>query len=183
LQPGRFKSEHPYTVVSNVDGVLTFGIRKVGTFFDQVSKKEIGQTLYVDGPYGVFTKEAQNTEPKVIISGGIGVTPFIDLVNSFGQNTIYINCNRKIEETYGREILKSKSTKYIDIVENYDGVLKDDILQGRITAQIIKDTVGSNLTTLPYFVCGSPMFISIVKKMLIEAGVTPSQVYFEELGF
>lgn len=121
MQAGRFKSEHPFTIVRNHDGVLEFGIRKSGKFWEELLSKNVGGQIFLDGPYGRFTKEAQNNKPKVLISGGIGVTPFIDLVENFGENTIYINCNRKIEEAVERDLLKSKSGEYLDMVGEYAG--------------------------------------------------------------
>ncbi len=183
LQAVRFGSEHPFTIIRNNSGTLSFGIRKVGKFWDEIQKKNIGDVVLVDGPYGVFTKEAQNSNPKVIISAGVGVTPFVDLVEHFGENAIYINCNRSLDEVIERDILKSKSTKYVDVVEKYEGLPQDGVYVGRITPEIIKNTVGENITNLPFFVCGSPIFIKIIKKILSDAGVSAKQVYFEELGF
>ena len=183
LQAARLKSEHPFTVIRNTDGNLVFGIRKVAKFWNEINSKNIGDKIFVDGPYGVFTLEGQNTKPKVIISAGIGVTPFIDLVEKFGENTIYINCNRALEEAVGRDILKSKSSKYIDILDTHKGETDTGIVVGRISPEIIKNTVGENISGLPFFVCGSPNFIKAIKKMLIDAGVKKENVYFEELGF
>lgn len=76
LQTGKFKSEHPFTIIRNEDGVLYFGIRKVGKFWDELLAKKLGETVLVDGPYGVFTREAQNTNPKVVISAGVGFYTF-----------------------------------------------------------------------------------------------------------
>ena len=182
LQAGRFKSEHPFTIVRNHDGVLEFGIRKSGKFWEELLSKNVGGQIFLDGPYGRFTKEAQNNKPKVLISGGIGVTPFIDLVENFGENTIYINCNRKIEEAVERDLLKSKSGEYLDIVGEYAGN-DTSVKVGLISEDILKEKMGDNIKSLPVFICGSPMFISIVKNMLKNLGVSRENIFYEELGF
>jgi predicted ferric reductase len=183
LQAGAFKSEHPFTIIRNVGGVLEFGIRKVGKFWNQIEGLEIGKNINVDGPYGVFTLEAQNTSPKIIISAGIGVTPFVDLIDKYGQNAVYMNCNRKIEEAVERELLKSKSTRYIDIVNEYSGPADPNIKVGMISEKMITDIVGKDHQTTPVFVCGSPRFIKAVKKIFIALGTPKKNVYYEELGF
>jgi predicted ferric reductase len=183
LQTRRFGSEHPFSIIRNQDGTLHFGIRKVAGFWNEITKKEIGQTIFVDGPYGVFTREAQNIESKIIISAGIGVTPFIDLVENFGENTTYINCNRKIEEAVERDLLKSKTEKYFDIVNEYNGTPDDSIIIGQINEQIITNIIGTDHKTLPVFVCGSPGFIKAIKKMFVTLGTPKNNVYYEELGF
>ena len=90
LQSGVMKSEHPFTVIRNTSGVLEFGMRRVGGFWGEIDNKNIGDTVLVDGPYGTFTREAWSTNKKVIISAGIGVTPFVDLVDRWGEGAIYI---------------------------------------------------------------------------------------------
>lgn len=183
VQTGKFKSEHPFTIIRNVDGELSFGIRKVGKFWNELLSKKLGETIYVDGPYGVFTREAQNKQPKVIISAGVGFTPFIDLIEKFGDNAIYLNCNRKADEVVEGEILKQKCAKYVDILEDAQGKTAESVVEGRISKEIIMSTVGGSYKELPYFVCGSPKFIKFIKQTLVDLGVPSKQIYFEELGF
>lgn len=185
IQSGPWKSEHPFTVMENVQdrGEIVLGIRKLGGLWDELMAKKVGDSILLDGPYGVFTKEAQNTDPKVIISGGIGVTPFIDLVKNYGSNAIYINCNRTLEDVVRRDVIKSQVFTYVDIVDSYSGEKNDAIKVGRISKEIIKDIVGEKVLSMPYFICGSPMFITIVRGILMELGVKKEKIYFEELGF
>jgi predicted ferric reductase len=183
LQTGKFKSEHPFTIIRNLDGELSFGIRKVGKFWDELLSKKLGESIYVDGPYGVFTREVQNTQPKVIISAGVGFTPFVDLVEKFGDNAIYFNCNRKADEVVEGEMLKSRCAKYVDILEDAQGKASESVVQGRISKEIITNTIGVNYKEFPYFVCGSPNFIKFIKQTLVDLGVPSKHIYFEELGF
>lgn len=183
LQTDKFKSEHPFTIIRNENGELYFGIRKVGKFWNELLSKKLGETIYVDGPYGVFTREAQNTQPKVIISAGVGFTPFIDLVEKFGDNAIYFNCNRKADEVVEGEMLRSRCAKYVDILEDAQGKTSESVVQGRVSKEIITSTIGANYKELPYFVCGSPNFIKFIKQTLLDLGVPAKKIYFEELGF
>ena len=184
LQFGRFLSEHPFTIMeqNNKTGELTFGIRKVGKTFDRLIALNIGDEIFIDGPYGVFTKEAWNNDEKVVISGGIGVTPFVDLVRNYGSSISYINCNRNIDEAVRRDIL-IKSKKYLDVLDSYDGEKSMYVRTGRISKELIQEIAGENFLNIKYFVCGSPMFIFIVRDMITSLGVKKDSVYFEELGF
>jgi predicted ferric reductase len=183
LQTKRFGSEHPFSIVKNEDGVLTFGMRRVGKFFVEISSKELGETIYVDGPYGVFTREGHNEDRKVIISGGIGVTPFVEFAKVYGKNSVYINCNRNIPEALWREEIQASTQKYIDIVDSYDGQENSSIIVGRIHKDTLRQILGDMAQTSMYFVCGSPMFIQVVREMLSEMGVSKKNIYFEKLGF
>jgi predicted ferric reductase len=183
LQAKSFGSEHPFTIIRNEDGVLSFGIRRVGGFWNEILQKSLGEVVNVDGPYGVFTKEAQNTNPKVIISAGIGVTPFIDLVEDFGENTIYFNCNRSATQIIEREVLKNNSSTYIDILDDATGAAPGEVLSGKITKEVLQNKLEDRVAHLPYFVCGSPGFIKYIQSVLTELGVPKQKIYYEELGF
>ncbi len=183
LQTKAFTSEHPFSIIRNEEGTLTFGIRRVAKFWDKLSALSIGDTINGDGPYGNFTAQAQNTEAKIIISAGIGVTPFIDLADKFGANTTYINCNRKIDEAVERELIKSRVSRYVDIVDSYDGAPEESIIVGRISEEMITKILGQEHHDVPVFVCGSPGFIGAIKKMFANLGTPPEMVYYEELGF
>ncbi len=183
LQAKRFGSEHPFTIIRNIDGTLNFGIRKVAGFWNEINSKAVGDRVFVDGPYGVFTREAQNLQPKVLISAGIGVTPFINLVENFGQNSVYINCNRKIEEAVERDFIKSKVTKYIDVVNEYAEAPDKSIKVGVLSEQLLSEILKDKKPDTPVFVCGSPGFIGAVKKMANALGTPKGKIYYEELGF
>lgn len=187
LQTDNFKSEHPFSVIKNevtegVSSKISFAIRKVGKFWEEMINKNIGDIILVDGAYGVFTKEAQNTNPKVIISAGVGATPFIDLVGQYGENSIFINCNRKIEEAIGRDLIKSKVSKYLDIVNEYTGS-ESDVKVGLISADIIINTVGENYKNINYFICGSPAFMKFLRGELTKIGVNKNKIFYEDFGF
>jgi 3-phenylpropionate/trans-cinnamate dioxygenase ferredoxin reductase subunit len=185
LTGGRCRSEHPFTVMeqNREDGTLIFGIKKVGGFWDTLLVKNEGDTLLLDGPYGTFTREAQNTDPKVVISGGVGITPFVDLVKFYGENTIFINCNRSEKSIIRKEEVKRSVEKYVDILDTIETELKENVYLGPLSGTIVKELVGEKVNSLPYFVCGSPFFIKIVQKNLLELGVPKEKIFFEELGF
>ena len=171
LQLDNFRSEHPFTVMEQgVNGELTFAIRNTNGFANDLLCKLTGEEIYLDGPYGVFTKEAQNADKKVIISGGVGVTPFVDLVKSYGgENTLYINCNRSEESAIRRDFIKSHVGKYADIYNNLDATQIQNIVP--------------NLFDYKYFICGSPKMVSSIKSMLLNLNIKKESIYYEELGF
>jgi predicted ferric reductase len=185
VQSGMCKSEHPFTVMEyhKERNEVTLGIRKLGKFWEELLQKKVGDSLFIDGPYGVFTQEAQTTLPKVIISGGIGVTPFVDLVKSYGKGATYINCNRKQSDIIRRDILEANVSTYVDILEEYEGEQKSSVKVGRISGEVIKEIVGPSVLNQSYFLCGSPMFISVVQKILQDLGVKQEVIYYEALGF
>ncbi|MDQ5957154.1 MAG: hypothetical protein QG614_129 [Patescibacteria group bacterium] len=188
LQSNNYKMEHPFSVIrneTNDEGVntLSFGIRKVGKFWEEMGMKKIGDIINIDGPYGRFTEEAKNNEDKVVIAAGVGITPFIELIEKYGPSISLINCNRNINEVLERDSLKSKVNRYIDVLNEYEGAPSDDIKIGLISKDIIIDTIGENYKSRKYFICGSPAFVLFLKQELYSIDISKQNVYYEDFGF
>ena len=85
----RFKSkavgfeEHPFTISSETQTIfMSITVKKSGDYTAQLSNIIVGDSLYFDGPYGVFSP-IDNGSNYVFIAGGIGITPFISILKSF----------------------------------------------------------------------------------------------------
>lgn len=178
---------HPFTVMNydQQSEQLSFGVKEVGMYTNQLAKTKVGQTLYVDGPYGVFTQEAQNDEPKVIIAGGIGVTPFVDLVSNYANEQTYMfNANRYLSDAVHRSLfVKKLGKRYVDLISREN--LKDEqVFNGRINQQVIADTLPTEiLQEARFFVCGSPGFTDKVLQTLQSLEVDQERIYWEEFSF
>ena len=185
LQLTRCGSEHPFTVmdVNQKKKELMFGMRTGGKFVEEIKSLDIGATLLLDGPYGTFTTEAWNESEKVIIAGGIGVTPFIRLAREYGKNSSFLYCNRTVGEALARDTIKKEVSRYFDIVDVHEGSAEEGVIVGKLDAELLQKILGEKITIPPYFICGSPLFISIMKKTLLSLGIKKKNIFYEELGF
>jgi len=184
LQTGRFGTEHPFTIMDyhKESHEIFFGMRVGGKFVEEVKNMQVGQSLFIDGPYGVFTREGWNDQEKVIIAGGVGVTPFVRLAREFGSKALFLYANRDIQDALMRDEIKGEVALYRDIVESTN-IIDDTVITGRLTPEVLKTILGDKLTKLPFFICGSPLFIEIMKKTLTNLGVEKNRIFYEELGF
>ncbi len=183
----RFGEEHPFTVMEArpENKQLIFGIKTEGKFTNMLKELELGSIVMVEGPYGVFTLEGHNSEPKVIIAGGIGVTPFVDLVKKYGnENTYMFYANSKLENAVRREVLMAKlQDRYKDVISQ-EKVAGDHIFSGRIDGDMLKTSLPEKIiTTANYFVCGSKPFYKTCLDILGTLGVPKNKVHYEEFGF
>src|SRR5690606_23602977 len=114
----------------------------VGKFTNHLESIKVGDTIYVDGPYGVFTREAQNDQPKVIIAGGIGVTPFVELVDRFGNEKTYMfYANKMLEDAVNRDMFKEElGENYKDVVSR-EKVKNEPVIEGRLSVEAFKDNI------------------------------------------
>lgn len=186
IKPSIFSTSHPFTVMhfDEANGELTFGIKAVGNFTNKLEAIAVGQTVFLDGPYGVFTREAQNHEPKVILAGGIGITPFVELINRFGDaNTKLFYANRKLQDAILREQFKAQlGANYIDVISD-EKVVNEPVVEGKINEQILTENLSEDfLKTAKFFVCGSPSFMGGMLIALKKLGVNKKRIFTEEFS-
>jgi predicted ferric reductase len=77
--------DHPFSISSAPlpNGQVHMLIKEAGDF-TQALDRLTGHTAYLDGPYGHFTLPADN-RPLVLLAGGIGVAPFVALLQACAQ--------------------------------------------------------------------------------------------------
>jgi len=181
-----FGEAHPFTVMQSAgEGrFLKLGIKSVGLFTKKLSTLSIGSTVYLDGPYGVFTRQGQNSSPKVLIAGGIGITPFIGLIEKYGnQKTYLFYANKDYSDALFRTTLQSSlKERFIEAVSQ-ESPSDATIVKGRFTVDIFKDNLTpAVLSEAEFFVCGSPHFMRGMDTILSALGITKEKIHTEEFG-
>lgn len=75
--------EHPFTISSApINGTVSFTAKNLGDFTGNLAQVQPGARVAIDGPYGIFRLDrAQAGRPIVMIAGGIGVTPFLSMLD------------------------------------------------------------------------------------------------------
>lgn len=183
----KFISEaHPFSVLEyDLDSQeITFGIKKLGRFSENLSKSEINEVHYLDGPFGEFTLEGQNSQPKVILAGGIGITPFYELLSQFTTPESYLFfANKNIESALYRSKFKEILGKnYYDFI--VDKVEDDkNIFCELISSKRISEILKNQVNNYKFFICGSPNFTNSMISCLIELGVNKNSIYIEEFEY
>lgn len=186
IKPGVLSESHPFTVRSFKEktGELIFTVKAVGKFTNQLEQVRVGETVFLDGPYGVFTKEGQNNQPKVIIAGGIGITPFVELISRFGDhNTRLFYANKYLKDAVMRQEFKEQlGANYLDVVSR-EKIVTEPVIQGRLNEEILTTNLSSEfLSKAKFFVCGSPSFMGGVLMALKKAGVNKNRIFVEEFS-
>jgi len=187
IQIKSFGEAHPFTVMESdfSTGVLTFGIKAEGKFTRFLSGLEVGTAVSLDGPYGVFTLDGHSSKPKVIIAGGIGVTPFVDLIRRFGNSQTYMfYANRFLNLAVRRDLFKKVlDGRYYDLLDKEEQK-GENIIQGRLTPEILaKALPGKLLSEAEIFICGSKPFYNNYKNMLLGMNIPAGRIQYEEFGF
>jgi len=153
-----------------------------------------GDKVIISGPYGEFF--ARDTENEMVfIGGGAGMAPMRShIFDQLGR----LNSKRKISYWYG-----ARSFREMFYVEDFDMLEKEnDNFKWHIglseplpednwdgyTGFIHQMLYDNYLKNHPapedceYYLCGPPMMISAVTKMLDELGVEPDNILFDDFG-
>jgi ferredoxin-NADP reductase len=171
------KPEHPAGLASNF-------------FHDSIHE---GSILDVKAPGGHFFLDTNKQSPVVLISGGVGITPCLSMMNEIIQS----GSRREIWWFYGvrhgaehimKEHVAAMAAKYSNIYLHvcYSNPTADDKLgqdyqhQGRVGVDLFKELLPSS--NFDYYMCGpGPMMESVVKG-LADWGVPDDRVHYEAFG-
>jgi predicted ferric reductase len=191
FQPGLLMETHPFTVshFDNTTHMLAITAKSSGPFSAQVQNLKVGQTVYLDGPFGEFTAEAYLTDkPIVLIAGGIGITPFLKLIESaktdLSKRITLIWGNKTQADIAFADLMQAvgKANPGFKLVNVLSGEPTYSGEKGYITTELIQKYVEGDLANYEFFVCGPPVMMDKIMPALDAAGIPESQLHKEKFS-
>ena len=147
-----------------------------------LSEMEIGSLIHVDGPIGSFKFHSDESVPAVIITGGIGITPFRSVIKDATER----NSEQKIMMIYSNRT--AEDAAFVGDLEewqsyntNFEFVTRWTEKEGHIDEPYLKKHI-KNLAKPIYYVAGPPGMVAGTTKLLIESGVQEDNIRFEEFA-
>lgn len=146
--------------------------------------------ISIFGPIGQFTLDENDTRQKILLAGGIGITPFHSMVkyaagkNLTSQIVLLASFSTTDEMVFYDELAEiSKSYPTIRVVYT----ITKPILpitrwkgeRGRITAELIKKYAGNGKESA-YFIAGPPAMVDGIKRVLTEMGIPDESITLEQ---
>jgi ferredoxin-NADP reductase len=161
-----------------------------GFFHDQLKE---GDILDVKAPSGRFVLDTIRESPVVLIGGGIGLTPVLSMLNeivesgSKRETWLFFGVRNPGEHLMREHLLQVARRQenvhlriyYSRAGENHPNG-QDYIYAGRVTADVLKQTLPSN--NYSFYLCGPGAMMNDLTRGLKEWGVPDSQVFFETFG-
>jgi ferredoxin-NADP reductase len=152
-----------------------------------------GDRIEAKAPAGSFYLDLNDRRPTVLLAGGIGITPFMSMLNTLVQQRI----SREVLLVYGvqdghrhpfkRHLAEiAQHSSLIDVVTCYsrplpiDRIGVDYQVAGRVSMETIRQLVPSN--NIPFYLCGPPTFMRDLFADLRAWGVPESCIQFEAFG-
>jgi len=166
---------------------LELVFRRVGNSTKSLSKLNKGDEVTLLGPFGEFTLD-YSTEPVVLISSGIGVTPFISMLRnelarpSGRQITVLISARSLSELPYIQSLRSAIVGRKNIRLELFSGQPEQGATQGRIDAKVIDELVSSQPNSSRYYICGPDEFVIETERSLESVGVNKRAIHSESFA-
>lgn len=176
LAPGLWWQAHPYSLSALPrPPYLRLTVKGLGDQSAAMARLRPGTPVVVEGPYGTFTRDAQQRPAAVLIAGGIGVTALRALLEDLpdGSGPVVI-----LRATHPRdlvlvpevhELARLKHGSYHEITGPRDQVA---------VAQALRRLV-PDLDRRDVFVCGPEGFVASVAGLVRELGVPAEAIHYE----
>lgn len=179
----------PFTIskFDRASGELSITVKALGKVTTGLQAVQPGERFFVDGPYGVFGREAFTTDrPVVMLAGGIGVTPFRRLIQALKEQP-----GRKAYLFYGNQYEKDiahreemEKAGHVDIIHVLSGVEEHEEFEtGFISIDLLKRYLGDDLASYEFFICGPPVMINKLEAGLLAESVPGERIHHELFSY
>ncbi|TSC96871.1 MAG: xylene monooxygenase electron transfer component [Parcubacteria group bacterium Athens0714_26] len=176
-----------YTITSLLEEeFLSISVKRLGDFSSALCSLKTGESVKITGPFGNFYP-ADTMNDIVFLAGGIGITPFYDVIKSFtGKDaankkiTLFYSNRTKADIVFLKELInldkKLPRLKIIFILTRDKNNFADEF--ERVNVKMIKKYL-KNLNSKHYFICGPIQFVNDLWQSLKKAGVEESRIKTE----
>lgn len=183
---------HPFSVASSVHNRdhFTFAIKELGDFTSTIKDLKVGETAYIDGPFGHYDITQPENKGIVLIAGGIGIAPAMSVLRTMRDT----KDPRPVRLFYGHNVLEHvefcgelglleqslPDFHCINVLqhppEDWDGY------KGFINTAVLRAELPENYKEFNYFVCGPLPMMKAVRGSLEELAVPKEKMHFEEFN-
>ena len=149
-----------------------------------------GDQIEFSGPFGKFTLQNDDTDYKVFVATGSGISSILPLAQKALEDSASIVILfwglRLRENIFLQDKLEWLKERYLNF--HFEIVLSQpdrewDVLSGHVTENVknwLESKDAYSMTEVSVYLCGNSQMIQDVKAVLQEVGVLPDKIYFEK---
>lgn len=171
----------------NEKGIITMAtrIRKSSGFKETLRELPVGSAVIIGSALGDFVLPKEYVNPLVFIAGGVGITPFMSMLNYIKEESLpydvtLVYSNKDEDSTAFLTDLRklaSKSRRFkLILTMTQDTKWKGE--RGRINTQFVKNHI-LDLDKKTFYVAGPPAFNDAVLKSLKELKIKNKNIISE----
>lgn len=159
-------------------------------FHDQVKE---GDIIDVRAPAGNFVLEPAESDPVVLIAGGIGLTPIYSMLDTLVHMRsrrpiwLFYGLRNRHDHVFRQELaILARDNPHINVRVCYSRSGANDVhgedyqVQGRVTVELLRRTLPSN--NFRFFYCGPGPMMEALTAGLKAWGVPEAHLHFEAFG-
>lgn len=159
---------------------LRVTIKALGDQSSAVAQLRPGTRVFVEGPYGAFTRHVRRSQMVTLIGAGVGITPLRALLEDLPKDvhvTVVVRASTPEDLVHREEIqtlVKQRHGELHEVIgSRRDVMLRAETLI-RLAPQIAKSDV---------YVCGPSGFTDSIAECLHKLRVDPQLIHVEEFSF
>ena len=156
-----------------------------------------GSTIRAMTPRGKFTLDESSTRPVVLLSGGVGVTPMISMLEQLAGHSGGCGCTRQVWFIHGAinskyhgfdRYVRTLATDYpcLNVHIRYSRPSDDDVegknfdSTGHVDIDLIKSLLPFD--DYEFYMCGPPPFLESLYEGLKDLNVADDRIHYEFFG-
>ncbi len=180
--PGWQDKLRPFTFANSPDKpFLEFIIKEYPEHHgvtERLHSLEVGDSLLVGNPFGGFNYKGAG----VFLAGGVGIAPFMSIFRTHGNSPEFRGSSLIFSNKTKKDIILEDELRQLFPEERLHLTLSREelpgYLHGRITRELLESVLSPEDFKRPFYVCGSPAFVSGMGELLRELGVDQELVHF-----
>ncbi len=194
-QENLWSEAHPFTLTNSTDDdFLKITVKRIGKFTTALHAAELPVQVLIFGPQGEFGCSIDADNDLVCIAGGIGITPFISLLNHLKESNsdakiTLIWANERGEDLFHLEkfndLTKSLNLQIVLVINK---IAESDSLKsysfiteaGYVTIELLKKYIDD--TNKSFYMCGSPNMQKYIITQLEALQIMPEMIKTEKFG-
>jgi predicted ferric reductase len=181
LAPGLLVHSHPYSLSALPNPpYLRVTVKALGDQSSALAYLRPGTRVFVEGPYGVFTRHQISAPAVTLIGAGVGVTPLRALLEDLPDDiavTVLLRASNPEDLVHADEVCA--------LVEQRQGTFHS-ILGPRQRARLDRDTLNELVPRVrdsDVYICGPASFADDVARAAASLGVPTTRIHQEEFTF
>lgn len=173
----RWWTSHPFSLSEAPDGrSLRITVKALGDHTAALASLPVGTRVLAEGPFGVFTDAARRRVKRLLIAGGIGITPVRALVERSPGDVVVYRAIRE-DELVLRDELEELGADVHYVVGDHAAPDGDRLLSPEHLLELVPD-----LAERDVYVCGPPGMTDFAVRNVRAAGVARRHIHVERFA-
>jgi hypothetical protein len=190
---GRPSPVRCFSIASSPNEIdISVGMRVTGSFTKTISKLNVGDKIFVYGPFGNFVIDEEADTNIIMFAGGIGITPYMSMLNYLLEEglkvpvTLIFGVRSTENIPFYNELseleAKNKSLRILYVVADNIGpnLNPNKFIKGFVGGDLIDNITAKNYNPYTYFICGPKGFKDNIIGLLEKRNVLIRNIITEE---